>query len=87
MELIIEDTYIFSLEEEDGSELFLTQQSRSNNEVEESEGNCESTWFGMDPLDFTSPCVSLVGGGNPVYSDNSDSEDFVGDQPKFGDTR
>ena len=64
----MEDTNIFSLEEEDGSELFLTQQSRSNNEkVEESEGNCESTWFGMDPLDFTSPCVLLAGGGNPVY--------------------
>ena len=61
---------VFSLEEDDCSQMFITQSSpkRAGNE----------TVLG-DPLDFASPCVSLVGAEHAQgaqYSDISD-EEFV----------
>ena len=66
---------VFSLEEEEGSELFLTQEVRSKEKEDKSDSFC-----GVDPMNFEEPCRSLVGNGTnefelPYYSDISD-EDF-----------
>ena len=66
---------VFSLEEDDGNELFITQESKIDRI------NRESNDKGIigDPEDFSTPCVSLVSQGKhdtPAYSDISDSEDF-----------
>ena len=69
---------LFSLEEEEGKELFLTQQSNGNcveNEINDQNG--DQTLFGMDVHNFATPCVSAINGFQTVYSDISDEEDFV----------
>ena len=73
----------FSLEEEDGHDLFLTQNSSSQGIVAENSGN--SSILG-DPNDFASPCVSIIGNKKSVqgqYSDISDDEfmDIPSSQP------
>ena len=63
----------FSLEDDDGDELFLTQRSAQDNKV------CENVGILGDPMDFSSPCTSIITpppGQVPVYSDISDVEDF-----------
>ena len=67
---------VFSLEEDDGNELFLTQSSNSDKQVNPN--------FGIlgDSSDFSSPCVSLV---RPVYEDISEDEfEFPSTQQRFG---
>ena len=67
---------VFSLEDDECLELFITQssfQSGDNNNSSKSNGIIS------DEMDFQSPCFSLVNGGNsavPHYSDISD-DDFV----------
>ena len=59
---------VYSLEEDDCSQLFITQASPKR---------LENGIVLGDPLDFASPCVSLVSkvdGGMNVYSDISDDD-------------
>ena len=73
---------VFSLEEEECGGLFLTQNSRNHNGESEEFANKEDksredNFFGMDPFDFTSPCVSMICRNterNTLYSDISDDE-------------
>ena len=55
---------VFSLEEEDGNEVFLTQKARQDTSVNN---------YGIigDEMDFSSPCVGLVSSA-AQYSDISD---------------
>ena len=58
--------------EDEGNELFITQES-----VENSQKNPRSVGILPDPNDFTSPVSSIIPRGNqPYYSDISDEEDF-----------
>ena len=64
---------LFSLEEDEGNELFITQTP--------SEKKDEDKFGGIlgDPMDFSSPCKSVIGEGNNTsqqYSDISDDENF-----------
>ena len=72
------DINLFSLEEDDVGEMFLTQQCREtyneDEQMEESVG--DGSFLGLDPMDFESPNVSLVANSKPVYSDISEAEDF-----------
>ena len=66
---------IFSLEEEDSAGLFITQGGIVNND------NCGNNSILGDPMDFKSPCVSLVSQPKvntnaAEYSDISDDDDF-----------
>ena len=62
---------VFSLEEDDCNELFITQScSGDNNSVNSSVNDGFSGVLG-DPMDFASPCSSLV---NAHYSDISDDD-------------
>ena len=58
---------VFSLEDDDGNDLFITQESQMDKNNRKSEG---SSILG-DPLDFQSPCASLI---NTHYSDISDDD-------------
>ena len=65
----------FSLEDEDYGDLFITQ---STNDDIDKESECESGILG-DPLNFVSPCASVVNTVNVntnAYSDISDDDDF-----------
>ena len=58
----------FSLEEDECSSMFLTQSSNMDK---------EKTGYGAilgDPMDFTSPCSSLITSRNTQYSDISDDD-------------
>ena len=74
-----ENMDLFSLEDEDCSELFITQEPKENlvglmNEnVENMEVNDDS-FLGLEKTNFSSPCVSLVS-KDSIYSDISDAED------------
>ena len=59
---------LFSLEDEEYSQLFITQSSNNSVNVTENDGN--GSILG-DPLDFKSPCVSVL---SDQYSDISDEE-------------
>ena len=64
---------VFSLEDEDYGDMFITQSSDISNV------NSQKSEIIGDPMDFTSPCSSLVTGGNITgnqYSDISDADDF-----------
>ena len=61
---------IFSLEDDDCPELFITQ-SGSSESANQSEIGNKSGILG-EPSDFSSPCVSILGA---KYSDISDDED------------
>ena len=70
---------LFSLEDEYGDELFITQNPRDSNvedkEFSQSDGN--EGFLGVNPRNFQSPCSSLVNrvqGVRPVYEDISDDE-------------
>ena len=68
---------LFSLED-DYRDIFITQSDKVvNDKVNESnESSGKSVIFG-DPLDFSSPCVSLVSSTSDVhYSDISDDDNF-----------
>ena len=68
---------VFSLEEEEGGFLFLTQQSKKDEELEAMEESCgEEDFLGLDVMDFQSPCVSVVRekGYQPDFSDISDDD-------------
>ena len=69
--LLLLDTEIFSLEEEEKmSSMFLTQESRRN---------VNNSPILGDPMNYQSPCVSLVAqsqGAVSVYEDISDDELF-----------
>ena len=68
---------VFSLEEDDGNDLFLTQISSSNGSQV-----CENNNVGIlgDPMDFSSPVVGVVSGTanqfGCTYKDISDEEAF-----------
>ena len=68
---------LFSLEDEDTTGLFITQESKNlvHEECDKSEDEFESL-LGLDVNDFTSPCVSLVPKKAyvPEYSDISEDE-------------
>ena len=65
---------VFSLED-DYSDIFITQSDKVVNQ--EDNGIDESNGLINDPMDFSSPCVSLVSGKSDVhYSDISDDEAF-----------
>ena len=69
---------IFSLEDEDISSLFITQESSGNVEkLMENSQDEEDGILGIAAGDFSSPCVSLVDrkeNYNPEVSDISDDE-------------
>ena len=69
---------VFSLEDEDYGELFITQESKENVEEKPLKMEAEEEKFlGNDPFDFTSPCVSICDGESkykPVCEDISDGE-------------
>ena len=63
----------FSLEDDDANELFITQTPSKNNNGVELIGNL------ADPMDFSTPCQSLIPAGVPKrmeFSDISDDEIF-----------
>ena len=62
---------LFSLEDDDARELFITQTPSQN------KGGAELAGLLGDPLDFTTPCKSLIGDGIVKYSDISDDDDIV----------
>ena len=75
-----------SLEDEDVSELFITQESsKINQEIDEKNEESDDNFLGLLTDDFQSPCVSLVNCDNkPHYSDISDDEnDFSGKKERY----
>ena len=66
----------FSLEDEDMGELFLTQESRNLDKIEDISGGKNEQFLGVNINDFSSPCVSLVRDNNKnlQYSDISEDE-------------
>ena len=79
---------IYSLEEDEGNELFITQES--NNVVAEMDKSVDESdlFLGIDEMDFQSPCSSLLPDKtnyNPDYSDISDCE--IGDESHLNDGR
>ena len=58
---------VFSLEDEDYSGMFLTQSSHLDN-------ISDNSMILPDPMDFGSPCVSLISKTQPHYSDISEDE-------------
>ena len=69
---------VFSLEEEEGNELFLTQETKESvSNDREKVHSQESDFLGLNVMDFQSPCVSLVQTKQDYqqeYSDISDVE-------------
>ena len=66
---------VFSLEDDDYGDTFITQTPSSDSNVELSQ---ENQILG-DPMDFQSPCLTVLNKDNVVtaqYSDISDTEDF-----------
>ena len=74
------DLSLFSLEEDDGADIFITQ-TPSGNKCESVSGAKEDnlfelsgvTQFGVQADDLRLPCAMLTGKG-PVYSDISDDD-------------
>ena len=71
---------LFSLEDEECSQLFITQESKSSvsSNIGENDGkimDSMTNFLGMLPYDFTSRTKSLLI-KDSVYSDISDAEDF-----------
>ena len=76
---------LLSLEDEECSQMFITQESHGNveNLMDKSGENSDDNLFlGMFEDDFSSPCVSLMDNNLPVYSDISDDEVFEKKQPE-----
>ena len=72
----------FSLEDDEYSGLFITQESCENNNDKGNKSDVEEdTFLGLDLADFQSPCSSFVKGQNsyqPQCSDISDDENVFG---------
>ena len=78
----------FSLEDEDVSGMFITQESTQNvSNLGINEDNEDDSIFGIASDDFSSPCVSLVSCNvnyNPEVSDISDGEvEFQKPKPRY----
>ena len=73
---------LFSLEDDEWSELFITQEPRNNiaEILEKTDENLQmecGKFLGTYGNDFALPCTWVVQKGNmPIYSDISDDEDF-----------
>ena len=70
---------VFSLEDEDCGNIFITQESNSDSKlmVQDEESDLEfDSVFGISASDFQSPCVSMVKPSENIYSDISDADDF-----------
>ena len=59
---------LFSLEEDDGNDLFITQSSHLDN------NNRQNVSILGSPTDFASPCASILNANSSQYSDISDDE-------------
>ena len=68
---------MFSLEDEEGNNLFITQESSEKIE-EVVHSDSSENFLGIDPMDFKSPCASFVADHSSLYqnefSDISDDE-------------
>ena len=76
-----ENLDVFSLEEDEGNELFITQSSSDNTMMELCQDDKEldilnGFSLGVPNTDFQSPCVSLLdkSKNQPIYEDISDDE-------------
>ena len=72
---------VFSLEYEDYNVLFITQESKDNNDIEGTKTVSENdSGFGIDPFDFTSPCKSFIDGKEAYAAgcSNVSEEEFDG---------
>ena len=71
---------VFSLEDEDYGNMFITQESGNNENLIGNLDNSDNEgefFLGVKATDFASPCVSQVTSHqNAMYSDISDAEDF-----------
>ena len=67
---------MYSLEDDDCSELFITQSTNDSimDEMKLSQRLSVSNIFGSDGMDFQSPCTSLVNRDKPIYKDISDDD-------------
>ena len=78
---IMEDLLLYSLEEDECNELFITRTSSADGynkdkiEMHNAEDSHKS-FLGVAHMDFQSPCSSLVG-EKQMYSDISDAEDDI----------
>ena len=74
---------VFSLEDDEARDLFITQTPKEDNLDVLDNGNFQ---FGVDKNDFQSPCVSIVDKCVPHYSDISEDEfDIPSFQRQLGD--
>ena len=71
---------VFSLEDDDYGDLFITQQSSNDQNIKSNLDKSEEEdglFLGIETSDFKSPCLSVVSPlKNAMYSDISDAEDF-----------
>ena len=74
---------LFSLEDEDISQMFITQESKNHNSGfldksgEEEDGE-SGLFMGVKPTDFKSPCTTVTYNQNSQkYSDISDDDDLI----------
>ena len=68
---------VFSLEEDDGNELFITQEQKDLCVKEDKVDDQSDTFLGVDVMDFQSPCSSVLKRTDkyqPEFSDISDGE-------------
>ena len=67
---------MYSLEDDDCSELFITQSTNDSimDEMELSQRPSVLNIFGSDGTDFQSPCTLLVNRNKPIYEDISDDD-------------
>ena len=73
---------MFSLEEDDASNLFITQESKDYMEVEGRDEDCgDEIFVGVHPLNFGMPSKLLINPNMPHYSDISDDENAF-ERPK-----
>ena len=88
-----EEFGVFSLEDDDYSELFITQESRKSENNDEKSGDfkgnvVEGMQFGIAEDDFQSSCQSMISDlNNPMYSDISDDENIFEDSTNEQNTR
>ena len=77
-ENMAENLDLFSLEDEDISQLFITQEPKQNvmelldKSDEEMDMEDSNYFLGVAETDFQSPCRSIFGQAVPIYSDISD---------------
>ena len=68
---------IFSLEDDDCNDLFITQESTGCSQLEILSDDSENESFlGLNFQDFSSPNVSVVKGLEAIYSNISDTDNF-----------